>query len=171
MPTTEGDVPVRPSFPIQLSYEFNIRKKAFELVREDGHSLAKALRMAREDSETRSLRFITPLGVPARRQPDHISLWRDEPPTKYHKGDKGKGKGKGKDKKYTSKGNKGFKGGDGLMSEWNGKQICYKFNNGVACGANCARIHVCQMRSCNGAKHPTKTCEKYLERFGGKGKR
>ena len=89
VPTTEGDVPIRPSFPLQLSYEFHIRKKAFELVREQGHSLAVALRMAREDPETRTLRFVTLLGMEGKRRQDQVSLWRDEPPTKFHKGDKG----------------------------------------------------------------------------------
>ena len=63
IPTNEGEVPVRPSFALQLSYEMYIRKKAFELVKEDGHTLSSAMKMARTDTETRTFRFVTPLGV------------------------------------------------------------------------------------------------------------
>ena len=168
IPTTEGDAPVRPSFMLQLSYEYQIRDKAFELVREMGTSLAQALKWARTDSELRSLKFTTPLTIEStKRKQDQVSLWK--PPTKYQKGEgKGDYKGKGKDKGKDSKGRggrnqgKGAKG-KGKMNDWNGLEICYRFNNKDAanCPRPCPRAHVCQMRECNGAKHAILDCPVY----------
>ena len=168
IPTTEGDAPVRPSFMLQLSYEWQIRERAFEMVREENTTLVNALKLARADPELRSLRFTTPLTLEgAKRKQDQVSLWR--PPNKFPKGEgkaggkdkgkKGKGKGKGDGKNDNSKGGKG----KGKMNTWNGIQICYQFNNKVPHDGPCARAHVCQMAACNGAKHPLADCPIYQQ--------
>ena len=166
VPTTQGDQPIRPSFPLLLSYEYQIRVKAFELVNEEGYSLAAALRAARKDSETRSLKFVTPLATEGKTKvDDQRSLWREGNPRGVRsEGKKGKGKEKGGVKGKFEKGS--------LMSEWNGLQICYKYNNKMEHDhSQCARAHVCQFKKCNGAKHPLNDCKAYKEAKGkGKGK-
>ena len=63
VPTTEGDKEYRPSWPLVLSYDWHIREKAFELVRESGQLLMDALEAARKDSELRSMMLTTPLTI------------------------------------------------------------------------------------------------------------
>ena len=169
-PTTEGEKPLRPSFPLQLSYEWYIREKAFDLVKEEGLTLTDALRKARKDPEIRLLKFVTPLSLEGKKNQDQTSLWREQPPTKYHKGEgKGKDKGKGKGAKDIKGGKKSGKSRNGLLMEWNGEQICFKYSNKISHdSATCGRAHVCQMPSCQGAKHPLKDCPSYKGKGGKK---
>ena len=170
VPTTLGDMPMRPSFPLLLSYEYQIRVKAFELVNEEGYTLTAALRAARKDAETRTLKFVTPLANEGKnKNQDQGSLWREggQPPRGVRAG-KGKGKEKGKVKGKFDKG----KGVDSaLTNEWNGLQICFKYSNKMEHDhSKCARAHVCQFRKCNGAKHPLSDCKAYKEHRAKAGK-
>ena len=153
---------------MQLSYEWYIREKAFDLVKEEGFTLASALRKARKDPEIRLLKFVTPLSIEGKRKQEQTSLWREQPPTKFQKGDEGKGKGKGKDFKGKAGGKPG-KGRNGLLLEWKGKQICFQYSNKKSHdSATCGRAHVCQMPSCQGAKHPLMDCPSYKGKGGKK---
>ena len=53
---------VTPPFELCLQYSDEIRKKAYELVREEGAGLSAALMLAVKCTETRELHFSTPFG-------------------------------------------------------------------------------------------------------------
>ena len=63
--STGASGPVNPPWSIVLDYEFQIREKAFELVREQGKSFKDALELARTDGEVRNLHFLTPVAMDA----------------------------------------------------------------------------------------------------------
>ena len=135
------------------------------MVREEGKTMKEALELARADPETRSLRFTTPLAVEAKgdnkRKNDQTSLWSDNRPNKLMKGNGKKGKDKGKEA------NRG-EDPERLLNFWDGKQICYKYNNGSCDDPNCTRLHCCQRRGCRGEKHSLAKCKKYAGKGQGK---
>jgi hypothetical protein len=143
---TDSMVELRPSWPIVLRYEHELRKAAFKAVREGRNTLHQALSEAVKDTELKELYFISPLALskhqPAREQPPNTGK-----PWKYSRTNEKGGKSSSK----GSKGGKGSKGKGGKASHTpDGRQICFKFNNSN-CPGNCGRVHVCQVKGCYGS--------------------
>ena len=150
-----------------LKYEFQIRKKAMELVKEDGMKLGAALDEAMLDSEVRALYFTAHVTLGRQRQGgkgDYQGIREKEPlwkkPRRAGKGDdkdkeKTKAKGKGKGKSSGKGKQQGYKGGLPVCgSTPDGRAICYKWNDGDACDGSCGRLHVCRVMDCLDASHP-----------------
>ena len=141
----------QPAWKLVLSYEQEVRKHAYHLLRDgDESSLSDALAKACKSPELLNLHFLLPLTTSA----DHMSSVHSDAPGPWawyspHKTGKGKGKG-GKDgdkdavKKHTLK-----------IKTDDGKRICFKFNNGK-CKGGCGYEHVCQR--CLQPGHGKKTC-------------
>jgi hypothetical protein len=175
-----GRVAKTPSWSLVLNYEQAIRAKACELMNEGNKStngkpmdVKEALVVARECPEVRQEEFIEKLNVQigngarssfqaekeahegrkskkARRNIAAGATRGSAPvkprdtPRKGPKASKGDGKG--------GKGTKGVK--NKLAVKYEGKQICFAFNNGK-CTGTCTREHVCQI--CFG-KHSKDDC-------------
>ncbi len=78
---------------------------------------------------------------------------KEQKPKKAAKGAKGEGKGKGNSK---AKGGKpSLPNGVVLATQFQGKQICYGYNNGRTCKSDCTRAYVCQICF---AKHAWPAC-------------
>jgi hypothetical protein len=142
-------VPLHPAWTVILRYEFELRKEAFKRVRDDGLSLSDSLLAVIKDPELKEIFFTSPIALSrntrstnqGQDQQDPKRQRKDEPPrTLYRKGD-----GKGRQKKGDGKGKKGKK----LLTTPEGRQICFKYNNGN-CPGNCGRVHVCQVKGCMG---------------------
>ena len=156
-----------------MSYEYEVRKRAFYFVREEGQTLEQAIDSAIADQEVRALRFINPLSLIASTKRhhadaagDHEQRWRQ----KSRKGDKGgkgtKGeKGKGKGEKGKGKGSKGEGGKTQTPENYasrtpDGRLICFKYNRADdSCNGKCNMLHVCQVKGCHD-KHPAHSCPK-----------
>lgn len=156
VPRSDGSdtlAPLQPAWTIILRYEYELRKAAIKLVRDEGETLANAMSLVVRDPELKEIYFTSPIALSknARSHPppaleDHTSLKRARRETRNDT--KGKG-GKG-----TGKGGKGGKGKVKLSLTPDGRQICFKYNNG-SCPGNCGRVHVCQIKGCLGP-HPAK---------------
>ena len=59
-PVGQSATPIHPSWTLVLHYQQEIRKKAYEYVREDGTELTVAITKAIKDEETRALHFTAP---------------------------------------------------------------------------------------------------------------
>jgi hypothetical protein len=166
---TGGVVLKVPSWSLVLSYDAEVRRKAYELVRDgNADTIAQGLAAACKDSTVMQIHFLTPLTLTSGGKVPHADA--DDPwkPTKRARkaaakaaaaetagrgpGAKGaansspKGKGKG------AGGGKGAKGKAGRRrTNDKGQPICFKFNNGQSCQAGCTFAHECQI--C-GANHP-----------------
>jgi hypothetical protein len=153
---------VSPAWTITLGYELACRQKAFELVREDGHTLKSALVAVTRDTELKELYFTTPIaigsrsgatsstsGIPAipnvpnpagnrkkRKLELYLAKQAATAAAKGTKGGKGKGKGKGKEDKSNL-----------ASSTPDGRQICFAYNAG-GCAGSCGRVHVCRIKGC-----------------------
>ena len=98
----------RVSWGTILKYEYQIRKRAMEFVKEEGLGLATALRKAMKDDETRSLHF------------NAYNSLNNKRPREDSESDGGKKKNKNRNK---NKGNgKGDKGTGKAKGSWKGKQ-------------------------------------------------
>lgn len=155
IPRNDGSdtlVPLHPAWTVILRYEYELRKAAFKLVR-DGATLVAALASVVKDTELKEIYFTTPIALgrssksvvsdlpDAKRARTEL---RDQPPVK------GKGKGRGKGRGRGAKA-----GGKQKLSQTpEGRQICFKYNNGN-CSGGCGRVHVCQIKGCLGS-HPAK---------------
>ena len=151
-----------------------------ELVNEDDKTLKEALILATKDAECRNLYFVTQLVLGGKEGKGQGNQQRYENETQNQWGngktkkDKGKGKGndKGGGKKRKIKGGwqyddeqtrdfKNRKAGKGAGKQTytsDNEPICFQFNNGLTCPADCPKVHKCQFGSC-GKKHPIKDCE------------
>jgi hypothetical protein len=154
---------ISPAWNITLGYELACRQKAFELVREDGHTLKSAMLAVTKDTELKELYFTTPIAIGSRGASGSGSATSGIPPPpgphpagnrkkrkaeaylakqaanaagKGTKGTKGKGKGKGKEGKS-----------DLASSTPDGRQICFAYNAG-GCAGSCGRVHVCRIKGC-----------------------
>ncbi|CAK0869239.1 unnamed protein product, partial [Prorocentrum cordatum] len=150
----------RPPWRSVLSYEFELRKMAYDQVRQDS-TMAEGLKAALQDAELRSLHFIGPL-TRQQNTVDSNKRQRTEDP----------GLCTGTEALALSNYEQFFdlprgaasldrlRKGDGKCSKgkkhWNtpdGRAICFKFNNkGQKCSGNCGRAHVCQV--CFSDQHP-----------------
>jgi hypothetical protein len=171
----DGSVLQTPSWTLVLSYDAEVRKKAYELIREGlVVNIAEGLLAACKDSTVMQIHFLTPLtltqgggaknvhaappgndpGSPGKRARKTAAraaaalLLARWPAGKVPQ-PKGKGKGKGKG---------AGKGGRRKVND-KGQPICFKFNNGEKCPAGCSYSHECQ--HCGGA-HPASSCEAAL---------
>jgi len=174
---SQGNVVKIPEWGAILNYEQSIRALAARLMNEGCSDndykpmmMHDAMRRAREDKELRTDEFIEQLStqdkLESRRRFGVPSGSGSEiQPRKTPKGggkDNGgkdkkvkdknkKGKGKGKDKKLPA--------GKALLTVHNKEPICFAFNNkneGCKKGAECKRVHVCQI--CLGP-HPMFQCK------------
>jgi hypothetical protein len=145
-------VALHPAWTVILRYEFELRKDAFKRVRDDGLTLTDAILAVIKDPELKEIFFTSPIALARAARTTQLGLdhqehkhpRREDPPrTIFKKGDakgdskgkRGGGRGKGKGKK--------------LLTTPDGRQICFKFNNGN-CPGNCGRVHVCQIKGCLG---------------------
>ena len=154
-----GKMTALPAWSTVLHYEFQIRKAAYELVAE-GVPMEKALESAMKDGNLRQLHFTTPCQFALNSKPiqqvvrNHTDLADNIrnafPAIEDRKVPKGKAKGKGKKGVKGGKNDKVKKGKGGKA-----KGVCYAFNNGTACDANCGFNHICQ--TCKG-EHPRTEC-------------
>jgi hypothetical protein len=155
-------IAVYPTWNITLGYELAIRQKAFELVKEDGHTFKAALVAVTKDTELKELHFTTPIAIGSRRSATAPPPGPPRPPgppglpgdkkkrkleafklkqaEKAARGEMGKGtKGKGK----------GKEGGKSELAVKtpDGREICFAFN-AQGCPGDCGRVHVCRIRGC-----------------------
>ena len=155
-----GGTAVGPAWSITLAYEFECRRKAFELIREEGHTLVTALQTVVKDPEIKELHFTTWIaltsrtmshapsaptgsaveskGAKRRRLQKEAAARASAPEAVVPKG-KGKGKAKGKAK------------GDKQELAWktpDGRDICFAFNSPAGCTGVCSRVHVCRVKGC-----------------------
>ena len=143
-----------------LRYEFQIRKRAMELVKEDGMSLGAALDAAMADTEIRALYFTANVTLARAKKGGKGDRDYDEPAWKKTKTKGGKGGGnndpvKVKGKTKASNKGKGYgkkqgtKGGFGVCgSTTDGRLLCYKFNEGSPCDGSCGMLHLCRVVDC-----------------------
>ena len=167
-----------PPWSLVLSYELEIRKKTYEKV-VDGATLATALQEVCQDASHRERHFLAPFALGASSvasnstQKDFMKapsekeyrLWspynskgtrrgkRAGSKADTRKKDKGKGKGKGKGKTEVPKG----RGKHRHSHDDNGKEICFRWNEGLCNDTACPRTHgVCSW--CKGP-HQVKDCK------------
>ena len=150
---------------VVMNYEMEIRKKAFELVREDGYTLKRALQAAMAHEETRALHFTIHLQIGKRQGREDTGRrpgkGGDDDDKKKRKGGKDKGgKGVVKDKVKTKGGGKrdarimSTKGGLTVVgSTADNRLICYAYNEGRDCDGPCGMLHICRVKDC-GDNHP-----------------
>ena len=148
-----------------LKYEYQIRKRAMEFVKENGLGLATALRRAMADDETRSLHFNTYNSMNNKRTRNDSDSEAGGKKTKKYKKTKGAGKGdkdhkakggwKGKKDKTKGAGKGKRKGGFTIVSQTPDRQlICYGYNDeGKTCDGSCGMLHVCRVVNCHDT-HP-----------------
>jgi hypothetical protein len=152
----DGGSAVRPPWALVLSYEYEMRKWAYEQVVREQVTLAEAIKSATKNTELKEKYFVTPytLGVQqggttgAKRLPeaaasDHAGAWGK----KWGRKGKGSGGGKKGGGRGGSKDPKAKKGsGKGKHSRTpDGRAICYKHNNeNESCNGQCNMLHVCQ---------------------------
>ena len=151
----DGGSAVRPPWGLVLSYEFEMRKWAYEQVVREQITLAEAIKAASKNTELKEKYFVTPytLGVQqgnaaGTKRTSEVAAEQDQVWDGSKKwGRKGKGRGGrkggkgGKDKGATKKGD-----GKGKHSRTpDGRAICYKHNNeNEKCNGQCNMLHVCQ---------------------------
>ena len=156
----DGGAVTGPSWALLLSYEQEIRSKAYSLVCTEGCTLADALVKAWKDEEVRSRYLVTPLALQHTTGRGVVRPYQDESwaggsgdprPRKAQKTKSGNGKGGGKNGgKGAAKGaDKGAKSGKRSKPEGceaqtpEGVNICFAFNSGGCSGKKCNFAHVC----------------------------
>ena len=139
-----------------LSYEYEMRKWAYEQVIREQTTLAEAIKAASKNTELKEKHFVTPytLGVQrgATTGTKRATTAATEQDQYWDWGKKGVRKGKGRGgrkggKGGKDKGSKDKKGsGKGKHSRTpDGRAICYKHNNeNESCNGQCNMLHVCQ---------------------------
>ena len=155
--SAEGFAIAGPSWAQLLIYEFQIRKKMWQLVQNNGYEVKDALRLAWQDPVVKERYFTTPIALStsagSKRQWDagHGGPGGGKK-TKGAKGSggSGKGKGKGKGKSAAEKLNISSRTPDG-------EAICFGYNDfHTRCrNKGCRFKHVCGI--CFG-KHPSYAC-------------
>jgi hypothetical protein len=144
-----------PAWQLVLAYDAEIRKRAYELVRDGTKAdLCEALSCARASAETMNLYFLVPLTLQSANTSNLSTT------AASHLGGGGDSsaapsKGQGKGAKSLGKQGKVVKNTKAKSKTEDGKRICYKFNNAAGCKGECGYAHVCQ--KCFGP-HPKKQC-------------
>ena len=158
--TTNGSKANYPTWRLIMDYEYELRRKAYKLITEEGYTLVGALQQVQKgESDLRHAFFTTPYQIEvaeASYRVPHVPKGQGKEygvaaiqgafgsphvpkGGKHNKGqkgkEKGKGKGKGKDGGPPRKKNKTD----------DGRLICYNFNKGKACDGSCGMLHVCQI--------------------------
>jgi hypothetical protein len=156
---------LKPPWQLILSYEHELRKRAFYLVREEGQTLEQAIDSAIADQEVRALRFINPLSLLASSSKRSRTDTSSEPALKTRAKGKGRGNAKG-GKKGSGKDKDGGSNSKMQMPENyasrtpDGRLICFKYNRtDGSCSGRCNMLHVCQVKGCHD-KHPAYSCPK-----------
>ena len=162
-----------PNWSMLLTYEYEIRAHASNLMSEEGTPFLKALREAWNDKDVKDLNFLTPLklstgtkraapdtpGTPgptgpglSKKQKKKLAQERQRQAQaaaaaaqqQWVPKGKGKGKGKEKGKKGKGKGGKGPPPAGCAARTPDGKPVCYSFNRPTGCQvAGCTFEHVC----------------------------
>ena len=160
-----------------LKYEFQIRKRAMEHIRDDKLTLKQGLERAMHDSEIRALYFTTPLTLQKRgtkrTAEEDTKPWKPTKPNKEPKGKSKGDKGKSKSSKGSGKGKLGKSiklGGLKCCGRTeDDRLICYAYNDGQ-CDGDCGMVHVCRVIGCADThpmiEHPGFDLSKYKGRPG-----
>jgi hypothetical protein len=174
-----GEVISSPPWALVISFEFQLRKRALEMISmEKEEDFASAMQAAREDSVLFQRFFTTPLQLrPSTRSAPRSSSNRqnrDRSRSRQRQGAKSGGKGGKKNKrsqgsgKGYGKGGKGGKSGKSAPKAYggysepkgkprtaDGRNICYAFNNpNEQCAEKtCSRAHCCWWCEENHAGH------------------
>ena len=137
----------KPKWEIVLSYEQELRKKAYQWVRQgDVATLEEALQKVLKDPELMNLHFVIPVTTSVAASSSSASAPRQP---SSPSAPKGKGKGRGTSARPTKKLH---------VKTPDGRPLCFKFNNSDKCTAkNCNFVHLCQ--KCLG-NHPKSACPK-----------
>jgi hypothetical protein len=185
----DGNVVSSPDWSLVLSYEYQIRKKAYEMISMgESETLKESLRMARKDLELKERFLLTPWtvsqksGKTSRKQARgdrsrsrNRSRSRRNGQGRGGRGGTAKGAGggsgaKSKGAKKSSKGGgrqplpQGLKNLPRLTVTGKKEPICFNYNMpGQSCDSKCRRQHVCWW--CEG-KHAGHTCPDYLKAGG-----
>ena len=164
---SNGQTISAPHFPLVLSYEMAIRKKAYRWMTEGEGTFAECLEKAWKDGTTKERYFTTPMAMSAAKgttvEVGYGTPTKEKDQNKANKGGgQGKGRGKGGKVKGWGKKEKGKKGGAATSKcashTPDGEAVCFGYNNEkVRCGkaTKCWFLHVCGM--CFG-KHPMYQC-------------
>ena len=165
-----------PPWALILSYEQEIRRRAYELITTQNLQMQAALVAVMQDANVRERYFTAPLALGAVSFPVERPIapvassspggkaGARQPQRRVFNafgGGRGKGGGKRGGKKSSGK-------GAGLKSRTpDGRDICYRYNNrNESCDGRCNRVHCCQR--CLG-KHPAYECSAAAS-SGGDGK-
>ena len=152
-----------------------MRREAFKLVNAQTHTLHQALQHVIKCPELKETHFTTPLAVMSASRSRGFGEGR---PSKYLKkgdgkgdpkgGGKGNRKGKSKDKQDTFANKDQNIPGDLKLADRvpDGRQLCWNFNNGTYCDAQCGRVHQCRVLGCYG-NHAARHHKKHAKRAGG----
>ena len=112
-----------PRWQLVLDYDYQVRKKAYELVTTTNATVSSALRDACASSEVKELYLVTPMALGARDGGRDRSRSGGRRSRNVPGGRKGKGKGRGAGRKGKGK-------GLALKNRTpDGRSICYKYNN------------------------------------------
>jgi hypothetical protein len=150
---------VSPPWQLIINYEYEIRRKAYELVVMERMPLHEAVTTAMRSSELKEKHFTGPflLGMMASSSQSTKREHGSPPPGSAQKYAKGAGRGQGG--KGRGRGGSGKGKGKGMRSRTpDGRMICYKYNNeGEVCDGKCQMVHICQYCM---EKHPAHACPK-----------
>ena len=178
-----GDLKYRPAWTTVLELDFQVRKRAYKMINEEGISLRLALTGAMQHEPTIRKYFMVPTSMAAGAAAAVATLGHVPPPPAPHKvprqdhqadrpvdgaADQGVAVG-------NYKGGKGGKGGKGAAREpqtppktkaWkkgrnnltpDGRLKCFKYQRDKCKEKNCAKVHVCLV--CNN-DHPMIRCDR-----------
>ena len=146
----------RPAWKLVLSFEQEIRKKAYQLVRvREASALANALETACKSPELLNLHFVMPLTTSADFFAPAASDAVAFPPVQAHLQRPRKGSGKGNPR--------AVKKGALKSKTAAGRPICFRWNNGK-CSGNCGFEDVCQI--CESPEHGRKHCPRKPAKAG-----
>ena len=157
------DTYLHPSFEQVMVYCFEVRKRAYELVRDDGFSMKEALVAARKDEEVKNLHLIVPTLINTRnadkkRKWSQAYQWTDT----WNNNNDSQLSNKQRKKEYWEKKSK-LK-----YNTQDGRPICFAFNNAEGCDGQCNRVHICQI--CLSPDHGRHACPRKPSEDVGKGK-
>ena len=143
-----GKVVAKPTWPTVLSYELEVRKKAYRLFNEDRMNLAAAMAQARSDTSIQQRYLHIPMSLSAAVVAGAPSMQLPPPRPRQPS----KPRTMGSQTQLFSK--RQAQGGRRWVNDDN-NQICKRFQNDN-CEGGCGRIHCCDY--CLDPAHPFKRC-------------